>query len=206
MNRARRATAADDDDLAESVNVRPVVAAGDVWSWREALAFGAVTGLLAFACSAGLGFVVIWLAGRVAAILAAAVLAVGLAGTLTWKSQSHLPRLTKAIAFGLGMSVGFGVTPAGTLLVAEGIAILIRGIYFFVGGGIAGPLMAGIVWALRRGIRGAVLIQDGATCPACGYCLLGNTTGICPECGHQYSPDEMSVRARRLARFARSDR
>ncbi len=45
--------------------------------------------------------------------------------------------------------------------------------------------------ARRR--RGRVLIQDGSTCPECGYWLRGNTSRICPECGRGFSFAELGT-------------
>ena len=39
------------------------------------------------------------------------------------------------------------------------------------------------VWGLCRLIRGKVLVQDGTLCPKCAYSLIGNVSGVCPECG-----------------------
>ncbi len=41
--------------------------------------------------------------------------------------------------------------------------------------------------------RGRVLIQDGSTCPRCGYWLRGNTSRICPECGRGFSFAELGT-------------
>jgi hypothetical protein len=45
--------------------------------------------------------------------------------------------------------------------------------------------------ARRR--RGRVLVQDGSTCPGCGYWLRGNTSQICPECGRGFSFAELGT-------------
>jgi len=38
-------------------------------------------------------------------------------------------------------------------------------------------------WGLCRAFRGKVIVQDGTMCGACGYSLVGNVSGRCPECG-----------------------
>lgn len=40
------------------------------------------------------------------------------------------------------------------------------------------------VYAIIRRRREVPLSRFGPSCPDCGYCLRGNTSGLCPECGH----------------------
>jgi hypothetical protein len=40
-----------------------------------------------------------------------------------------------------------------------------------------------VVWGLCRPFRGKLLVQDGTLCSKCGYSLIGNVSGTCPECG-----------------------
>jgi hypothetical protein len=44
-------------------------------------------------------------------------------------------------------------------------------------------VMGWLVWCMCRFVRGKSLIQDGTLCERCGYCLIGNESGRCPECG-----------------------
>jgi hypothetical protein len=44
-------------------------------------------------------------------------------------------------------------------------------------------VMGWLVWGVCRLVRGKSLIQDGTRCEHCGYCLIGNESGRCPECG-----------------------
>jgi len=39
-------------------------------------------------------------------------------------------------------------------------------------------------WGLCRLFRGEVVVQDGTLCSKCGYSLIGNVSGRCPECGN----------------------
>ena len=59
--------------------------------------------------------------------------------------------------------------------------------------GIAVSLIVGLangifLFALNR-LRPLKPIQDGTMCPECTYSLIGNTSGICPECGCQDLPN-----------------
>ncbi len=40
-----------------------------------------------------------------------------------------------------------------------------------------------VVWAMCRAVRGRIIADDGSVCRQCGYCLTGNVSGTCPECG-----------------------
>jgi hypothetical protein len=35
--------------------------------------------------------------------------------------------------------------------------------------------------------------QDGTLCPQCAYCLIGNESMICPECGRPFTFDELDT-------------
>ncbi len=39
------------------------------------------------------------------------------------------------------------------------------------------------VWAVARILRGVIVVPDVSRCAICGYSLIGNSTGICSECG-----------------------
>jgi hypothetical protein len=40
-----------------------------------------------------------------------------------------------------------------------------------------------VSFAVFRVLSGRVVVQDGTLCAQCGYCLIGNVSGVCPECG-----------------------
>jgi len=44
-----------------------------------------------------------------------------------------------------------------------------------------------IYWFLVRLTLPRFVIQNGALCPTCGYCLLGAATMQCPECGNAFT-------------------
>jgi len=48
-----------------------------------------------------------------------------------------------------------------------------------------------VCWCLVQSYDGPIELQDGNLCPACGYCLIGNTSQICPECGRPFSISEL---------------
>ncbi len=37
------------------------------------------------------------------------------------------------------------------------------------------------------------LLQDGTLCPQCAYCLIGNESTVCPECGRPFTFDELDT-------------
>ena len=36
-------------------------------------------------------------------------------------------------------------------------------------------------------------LKPGAFCPGCGYCLIGSTGRICPECGRVFTLEELGI-------------
>lgn len=46
-------------------------------------------------------------------------------------------------------------------------------------------------WWIRR--TWPVTMQDGQTCPQCGYCLRGAASGRCPECGRAFNQYELGL-------------
>lgn len=36
-------------------------------------------------------------------------------------------------------------------------------------------------------------IQDGASCPQCGYCVRGVASSICPECGRAFNREDLGL-------------
>ncbi len=45
---------------------------------------------------------------------------------------------------------------------------------------LVGALLSWLFWRLRSSPSGI-----GPQCSKCGYCLIGNTSGVCPECGNR---------------------
>lgn len=48
-------------------------------------------------------------------------------------------------------------------------------------------------WGLCRWVRGPVIVQTWMICPQCGYCLRGCREQICPECGREFSFEEVGT-------------
>lgn len=48
-----------------------------------------------------------------------------------------------------------------------------------------------VVWWSSRLLRGSIIIQDGHRCPNCAYNLRGCASRICPECGHEFTRQEL---------------
>jgi hypothetical protein len=48
-----------------------------------------------------------------------------------------------------------------------------------------------IVMAWWRFIGRRKVVQDGTLCYGCGYCLVGNTSMTCPECGRSFTLEEL---------------
>lgn len=42
-------------------------------------------------------------------------------------------------------------------------------------------------------LRRRRIVQDGTLCPNCFYCLRGNRTGRCPECGRAFTPADLGL-------------
>lgn len=134
-----------------------------------------------------------------------AALLIGVPIICTFLYYTRLGRLRTAIAFGAGLGVAWaavlwiGEWPLGwwemcsPYMPTEHAIILMTQLAFYLLAMAVGVVL--MHWALCRWVRGRVLIQDGLTCPNCQYCLRGNTTGICPECGHAYTLEELGIAA-----------
>src|SRR5687767_485524 len=59
------------------------------------------------------------------------------------------------------------------------------------------PLFAGL-FLLRRSRR---RVGSAPHCPRCDYLLYGNTTAVCPECGHAVTPDNIVYGERARSRL-----
>jgi hypothetical protein len=55
-----------------------------------------------------------------------------------------------------------------------------------------------VAWLVCRLVKGRVVIQDGTLCPKCGYSLAGNISRICPECGREYTYQELGTTPEQL--------
>ena len=51
-----------------------------------------------------------------------------------------------------------------------------------------------LIWGAWRLVRGKPLVQDGTICERCGYSLIGNVSGRCPECGTPHARRNLTPR------------
>lgn len=55
-------------------------------------------------------------------------------------------------------------------------------------------LLLGIPTAvILRLHHGRLVLQDGKSCPRCGYCVAGVRSRICPECGREFTFQELGT-------------
>jgi hypothetical protein len=112
--------------------------------------------------------------------------------TLLWRKSVRLNAVRVRQSFGIGLAA---------LIVAVAIAIPLglveEGFGYFMGSAIAPMLwvVATIfIWresAAERTERLRASGRDGVVCPTCGYNLTGLTSTRCPECGTQFTLDEL---------------
>lgn len=53
-------------------------------------------------------------------------------------------------------------------------------------------LIGAIAWPIIRH-RWPFVIQDGSSCPQCGYCVRGVASAICPECGTRFDHTQLGL-------------
>jgi len=120
---------------------------------------------------------------------------------LVWVWSPQKQKRPLLIACGATLAIALGVTMAGVAVDEmftgdEEFAIL--GIFF------VGLAAAGIVWtwAARAAVRRKPVLNDAGEvqvhCVACGYDMTGLREARCPECGRQYTIDEL-IAAQRYA-------
>jgi hypothetical protein len=54
-------------------------------------------------------------------------------------------------------------------------------------------LVTSVAGAVVRRLPPRVVVQDGALCPGCAYCLIGNESMVCPECGRPFTFEELGT-------------
>lgn len=69
-----------------------------------------------------------------------------------------------------------------------GIALLFGGFY----ANVASAILSSLTYVVRLFLARTPRRQSGY-CNTCGYCLYGNQSGICPECGGVISSQQMIV-------------
>jgi len=63
-------------------------------------------------------------------------------------------------------------------------------------------VFSALIWMFLHIVFGAPVIRDDFTCPTCQYSLIGNISGVCPECGTQVS---LKNEQKMSARFVEQD-
>ena len=76
------------------------------------------------------------------------------------------------------------------LLNRLGLAVITPFTSNLVVGGLGGCWLA---WALCRWRYGRVIEQDGTLCPNCAYSLVGCSDRVCPECGREFTLQELGT-------------
>lgn len=116
----------------------------------------------------------------------------------------HLSTFRRRLISSLLTALGLSCVPWITSMIFT-IHILPDGgtlalVYQSIFGGIIGiPLLAS-VWTLLSMLAWPMImrlapfkIQDGATCPKCGYCVRGVSSRICPECGRAFNKADLGL-------------
>ena len=58
---------------------------------------------------------------------------------------------------------------------------------------VAGLAGSWLGWGLARWRRGPIVVQNGTQCPGCAYSLLGCVAQVCPECGREFTFQELGT-------------
>lgn len=113
------------------------------------------------------------------------------------RKRHQIGTLRRAYWAGVGYGIGLTVTPIIAVMVIQEAGIGLKAIVLVVGFLVTqlfGALGAGS-WVVIRGSADVVIIQDGTLCPSCGYCLIGNISMICSECGNEYTFSQLGTTA-----------
>lgn len=67
---------------------------------------------------------------------------------------------------------------------------------------VGGFVVCCLMWLICRVVRGPIVQQDGTLCPNCAYLLVGCAGRICPECGREFTYQELGTTPEHLAVLA----
>jgi len=112
---------------------------------------------------------------------------------------SRIKKWHEVILFQIVYLVGLILTPViKKVVLGYSLYVLQRFDYSMVGL-IAGSclLVSTIIWILLRVVRGTPVVIEVA-CPNCTYSLIGNTSGVCPECGTSVPFERLGVTERQF--------
>ena len=99
----------------------------------------------------------------------------------------------------LGSLVGYiaGTTFALVFMYIDGrgtkfqaIAMLFCGVY----ANLASAILSSIIYVAHLFVMSRKARRNTSNCRTCGYCLYGNQSGICPECGTKIPTTQQGVR------------
>lgn len=126
---------------------------------------------------------------------------IGFAATIVvvvGRAQVNFGTIRRAAIGGAGIGAGLAQLPMILCVAAEGLMDIIAFAAMIVGAGLA--LGAALSLALNALHRMAVryVMQDGTVCPGCQYCLIGNQSMVCPECGRPFTYIELGTTPARL--------
>jgi hypothetical protein len=118
---------------------------------------------------------------------------VGIPWLFLWRYQWNIRTRTRAVLS--GGACGFG---AVSLMVVFSIGNPDSEQWFTVGTATVAlvlfyALSNLVLLIIFNRLRSPPPIQDGTLCPGCGYCLVGNISMICSECGRPFSWEELAL-------------
>lgn len=136
-------------------------------------------------------------------ICALTLIASPLPGLFRWRIQ--LATFRRRVISILFVAVGLASVPwltsmiftAHLLFMAEGqgawvLQAICSGFLGIPTAALIWSLVAHFVWPIILDIA-PFRIQDGTTCPKCGYCLRGVSSRICPECGRAFNRHDLGL-------------
>jgi hypothetical protein len=113
-----------------------------------------------------------------------------------WRNQDVIRTAIRAAVFALGSATGV-MTPFGCLALTNlgrpdamgplHVAVMWCGVAIFYV-----PLSVVFILLANR-MRQPAILQDGSRCPSCAYCLVGNISMVCPECGTPYTLGDLDT-------------
>ncbi len=117
---------------------------------------------------------------------------------LLWGFRRMIRTVARTLISGLGCAAGV-LSPLVVLSLGNPDTNHWRGVYLALG---VTPLFLCtanliLVWVFRC-ISEPVIMQDGTRCPQCAYRLIGNVSMRCPECGREYTYQELGTTAERF--------
>ena len=109
--------------------------------------------------------------------------------------RAHLSTIERRLFAIAWTSIGFFVLPyTATIVALSGNLRVFSWQLPALHGAIlaAWVLLAAIAWPIIRH-RWPFVIQDGSSCPQCGYCVRGVASAVCPECGTAFDHTQLGL-------------